>query len=298
MELTQPPEPFENFGNTCFFNSALQCIGSFNYLVNNFGFNIERKYLRHNLESLHEFAKNQGYTLFEPDNQNDVSECVIIIIDLLHNRLKQPLIGEDLESKLTPFINAGLKNVEMFLRKEYEKEYSPIMDLFNGIQIAKTIGLKTRLESINIEFINMLSLQWASSIEEALDDYFKVELLTENWENPSGKYERAARQIKLQSAPRLLIITLNRHNKRPNDNIKFDLILDMGKYFTQPRSNKKYRLVSFANHFGNQHMGHYTAVVLRNNKWYHCNDEIISELQMGSNFPTAFISCMFYELIE
>ena len=72
--------------------------------------------------------------------------------------------------------------------------------------------------------------------------------------------------------------------------------LNLSKYVIgYDKENYVYDLYGVCNHSGSVLGGHYTAFVKNaNNKWYHYNDTIVSEVSLETQIITPKAYCFFY----
>jgi len=246
-----------NLGNTCFMNSALQCL-SHSYELNDFL--KDGKYKRKLnkkaeslillewdklreliwsencvispggfLSSVQKVAKIKDKSIFTGFAQNDLTEFLIFIIDCFHTA-----ISREVEMTVTGEPETDTDNLAQncfnMMKKMYRKEYSECLKLFYGIHVSK-------LETVSGDYITScpepflllnLALPDATqtnnttcSLTDCLDVYTQVEVLDGDnmiTNEKTGKKEAARKQIMFWSLPEILVITLKRFSNSVRKN--------------------------------------------------------------------------------
>jgi len=291
----------QNLGNTCFMNTALQCL-SHTYPLNDF---LEgesyKKRLNKKAESLillewdklrqllwsenciispggflssvQKVAKIKDRPIFTGFSQNDSTEFLIFIIDCFHTSIQREVnmsITGDAETetdKLASKCFGMMKNM-------YKKEYSEFLKLFYGIHVSKIETQKGEYINASPEPFLLLDLAIPEESEncsllDCLDIYTKVEILDgENMyqNDKTGKKEIVNKQLLFWSLPEIFIMTLKRYSNSVNKNqqlVSFPLdALDMSPYVVgYDKYSYVYELYGICNHSGGVFGGHYTAFI-------------------------------------
>jgi ubiquitin carboxyl-terminal hydrolase 8 len=301
-----------NMGNTCYINSAIQCLShtldlTDYFLTKKWETDINNEYKYNNFakqwyrllnglwESNCTISPNSLFRLmvkisnkenlslgFSSYQQNDIQEFITFVLDILHESL-----GYQLD---TP-----TNGIEKF----YEKKYSKIIDLFYGqidtIILDNNNGSKLSSNSQPICFF-LLPIPNKSdniNIKDCINLYLADETLEgdNKWFNEkTNEYLIVKKKIKIKILPKILILCLNRFDnslRKKNDivEIKESLILN----------KKQYSLYGICNHLGGSNGGHYIAHCKNNKEWYRFNDNIVTKVTM--NFKSDSIYCLFYRQI-
>ena len=315
-----------NLGNTCFINSAIQCLSHTepfkDYFLNKQFENETNHKLKLTIQwyrllnglweenctiSPISFLKCiQKLALvnnrnFSGNIQNDIQEFLIFFFDILHEELKHEIVVK---------INGKIKNDKLALDAAkswssfYEKEYSIIIELFYG-QIyteIKDFNDKSIL-SQTFQPLNMLILPIPNkndiTIYDCLNLYLKEEILENDnkWENEkTNEYVKVRKNIKIWNLPKILIVSFNRFNNsshKINKFIEYPTILDLSTYCNNSNNNK-FELYGICNHLGNSFGGHYLSYVKHTQNWYTFNDSSVTTTNLD-DIVNNNAYCLFYK---
>ena len=315
-----------NLGNTCFINSAIQCLSHTDILNKILKDKIDNNKLNNNIESLltrewielrdlmwsnnciikpgrfllkmKRVAKKKNRELFLGYQQNDISEFLIFCLDCFHESIKRN-VDMKISGKTENETDKLAKKCYNMIKKIYNNEYSEIFSMFYGIHISIISSLESNYLNKTPEPFIFLNLEIiGNNIYDCIDNYTNEEImpvkLTVNEE--SNKKENVKKRILFWSLPNILIITLkrfdNNNNKiNKNINIPFD-DLDLNKYVLGYDNNNIYDLYAICNHIGNgMDFGHYTAYIkVKNKRWFCFDDNNVNEVNVNTN--NAY--CLFY----
>ena len=243
--------------------------------------------------------------------QNDICEFLMFMLESFHT----PLTGSktiEYEEYLN-YINTKHSIISdkcyKLLQSNCFNNYSCITNLFYGIQI-NAIQQKSNHDilSINPELISIIQLDIPSDIlqptlHDCLDLYctpVPLEDANAYYNEPKKEYVSALKGVLFWQLPHIMIFTFNRTrvngNGKNNKLIHFPIQnLDMMKYMAiQDNVTYNYELYGVGCHDGGLSGGHYTACVKHFDKWYHCNDDIISPLQNPLQLINPNVYCLFY----
>ncbi len=255
-------------------------------------------------------------------DQNDFQEFLILLLDSLHDGLSKEttmsIVGKDMNMMDT----MARKAYENFI-KNFEKDYSIFIKLFNGQINTLTVGECGHRSNIfdPVKFFNLVvpaSFQ-PIKLEDLFGHYVSPNHLTfnkledgsiidERWYCEECKTKvNGVTCNTIWDLPQYLIISLGRYQYFPrlakiNTPVIFPLEnLDMSKYFSGfKKHSMKYNLYAVANHFGSPSGGHYTAYRKNpDNKWYSFNDSMVEEIvDLEKDIITNGAYCLFYERKE
>tara|TARA_B000000441_G_scaffold78118_1_gene53066 strand:- start:3514 stop:4290 length:777 start_codon:yes stop_codon:yes gene_type:complete len=247
----------ENHGNTCYFNTALQCLLYIPVLSNYFirkpytgeceftkayG-NLVKMYWTRGKE--HITIKNvieafqKEFPRFRTNEQHDVQEAVLCIIDIL------------------------------------ERSRPEIKEWFYGKKTQETIwpgGKSSNEEVFSVHLITAEGTDMGEMLQKSTDWN-----TIENFEDTDGKvHHLATTRMVFSTLPQVLMISFDR---KSHIEIIENMII----------GNSEYNLISCAVHVGIQNDGHYVSFVKRRNKWLLANDENVEEHELPKEASFYFM---------
>jgi len=260
------------------------------------------------IKTIHQVSKLKGMEIFNGFSQNDLPEFLLFLIDCFHTSLSREI---KMTISGTPENDTDKIAIQCFemIKNMYSKDYSEIWNLFYGVHISEIINMENG-EKINITpepyFIIDLPIP-SNNKSPTLMDCFNLYIDGEILEGENGFFdEKIKKKIKIQkkilfwSLPNILVIDFKRFNNNFQKNqIHIDFPLDnlnLSDYIIGYKKNKYiYELFGICNHSGGVLGGHYTSYVKNaNEKWYHFNDTIVSEVGLINSIisPKAYV--LFY----
>lgn len=349
------PKGIYNLGNTCFLNACIQILLQTYELdldlqSNSISEKLETKIYQEwkslkqqviqseqsvispnsFISTIHHIAQQKNCLLFTGISQNDMPEFLLFFIENMHIFFKREVDYKINGMKQTQVDVLALQCYNMIV-KRYEKDYSPLIDIFYGVMVSSihslgpshSLGHSLGNPDSNIEgqvlssisepyFIIDLPIS-GNNIYDCLDQYISPELMeNENaWFNEKTQQkENVYKKISFWNFPKIIVFTFKRfltefskergiQMSKKNDFIQFPLQdLDLSKYVRGYNPQKyKYDLYGICNHIGDISDGHYTAFVKNTqNDWFHCNDHIIQKVEHLEHMITPMAYSLFYRL--
>lgn len=272
---------FNNMGNTCYMNSALQIIVNSTVLTkvmlsNNFKsqkLNIYKKFLQ-------DYKNGNSYSpkdvkdmvggkdnKFLDNNQHDSHEFLINLMELLEDEFKKEYEVNNIE-----ILNIPLNNLMSTI---FDTTVSSIIYSEETKEKSKT-KIGERILSVPIPQTENVTLN------DCLDYYTQIEKLTgdSKWRSEKSKQlVDAYKRLQLKSLPKYLLIQLKRfsffsYSNKNNTSIDIPINLDL--------QNTTYNLRGIIYHMGSVHGGHYVSIINHNDKWYLCDDASVSEVNVNN----------------
>jgi len=299
----------ENIGNSCWMNCIIQALSATlplsNYFLSKKYSNdlIPRKYFANNyFELLKKLWGPHGGEvnpeeflncfcvlvpgLSQPYQQQDAHEALVYLLDLLHGELNRNYSNTYFEE--SPSCSAQA------LKLHSRHSDSFIWDLFGGQLQSEVICPNCfKKKSVTFDHFTSLSLEIMKNLDSPIPLEAILQSFTqgENFEwkctNCNRKSPNIKRTLTISLLPNILILQLKRfsqcyltgNQKKIEKLIHFPIdCLDMKDYMSHKEQNPgtRYKLYATLNQRGSLSCGHYTAYVKRYNKWYLCNDRVIS----------------------
>ena len=167
-----------NLGNTCFINSAVQCI-SHTYLLNDF-LNKETYKKRINkipetllllewdklrklmwsdnciikpsgfLSAIHKVARLKNIDIFTGYAQNDLTEFLHFFVDCFHEAIKRE-VNMTIRGNVENSVDKLAKVCYEMKKNMYKKEYSDFLDMFFGMHVSTIKSRESEYENISPE---------------------------------------------------------------------------------------------------------------------------------------------------
>ncbi|CAF4599757.1 unnamed protein product [Rotaria socialis] len=300
-----------NIGNTCFMNSALQCLSSVpdltEYILENGVTNIlnttndlgtHGKLALAYANLIQEMWSGKKTTVdasavkqyvsklsprFAGYNQQDSHEFLNILLDALHEDLKQNLEDTDNETSLISKIFHGQ------MRSTVTCTCGEPCITFYSISFLALPIPDLSLASSHRAHSNQFRTQTVTLID-CFNEFLKGEKIGENGQwfcDKCNGLRDAEKRLDVWTLPKVLILQLKRFTNDLWNNVKIQTLvefpvdspLDLDRFIpvTNNQENALYNLVAVSSHSGNLTSGHYTTYAKNflTKNWLHFNDEYV-----------------------
>ena len=293
-----------NLGNTCYMNSAIQCLthlSIFNQDNNEFMKDIAKRNKDNDEELMIEWINLQNELLnneksepvnprqflacfmskikkygfyFESFRQNDCEEFINRLVELLHKSIERKILFQIDGKPENNMDRLAIKAMNTW-KTFFESNYSYVISKTYSQLLAVTSCTNCNYVSTNHEPLLVISLEIANncnSIEDCLSNHIKMDKLDKNnlWRcDKCNQKIQPERKLVFWNLSDILIIQLKRYNsniEKINKHIKYSELLDMSKYtINYADKDTIYKLVGICIQDGGLNGGHYYSIC-RNQK--------------------------------
>jgi ubiquitin C-terminal hydrolase len=267
----------QNIGNTCYMNSAIQLFLNYKVikkflLVNDFT-DIRlvtlKKFIQTYEPKLIKLLLGQKNKIFIGNKQNDSHECLITILEILEESIKNE---DTIRAKIIGYekkITIGNTNIPI------TKLLDSILNIYMVSYIKCPMCMYISETKKEERILSVSITNDTNNIYECINNFQNIEILNDDnkWKcEKCHNYVCALKWFEIKNYPKYLTIHIKRFNNDGKKNfktIKVPLELSL--------NNIKYELKSYINHIGEYNSGHYINNTKLANKFYLLNDNSISE---------------------
>lgn len=304
-----------NIGNTCFMNSAIQCLSNIEILTNYF---ISQDY-RHDINKSNKLG-----------TQGNVANAYADLITRIWSQMQAPIepieIKREVARYAPQFTDLGQHDSHEFMDFLIDALHEDLKDgtgssfiskLFHGtiattVQCAYHACRKPYITDSDFTFLSLpieTSKDKMTGIESCLAALLEGESLGKKGQwlcQYCGKKSNASKTIQIEYFPKILILHLKRFDfEFTDEKIDTKVIypiknLDLNRYGKTKSGTAHYNLIGVSMHQGFLKGGHYTTVAknFKRKKWYCFDDHhvmpVLSKDEVVSN--DAYI--LIYEQVE
>lgn len=226
---------------------------------------------------------------------HDAHEFYICLLDILHEALSQETDMRILRPPpVTESDKRKIKALEVW-RQQFTKQYSPLVDLFYGLQhiIVKCKGCGNcshRWETFTSLKANVPTSGEPMSITDMLKEEYKPEIIADyDCENCRPARQTAEQTTYIWRMPYYLTFVVKRFThtggriNTPVAPLPKDETISFSAFFSEEspekEGNNRYRLHSIVDHHGSAGGGHYTAQCRNSSEWSLYDDNNVHDLK-------------------
>ena len=254
-----------------------------------------------NPKALKDFIDTETTMFLEP-TQHDSHECLIYLLDILHNKLKRAYKMDTIETPKNKIEKQRNKEWKAFV----ENNWSPIIQEYYGQFIILSQCKECNHTKYSFEFFNDIGIEihtyesdrlieTPKSIDDGIRDNFKDETVEMVECDGCHKKVSMLRQVSICSFPVCLLIRIKRFQYSNGNITKLNTKVDIPKVLLFndiiSKQNITYNLKSVINHYGSYGGGHYTTTSFYGNQWIEYNDE---HSNPNEDFSNAYV--LMYQL--
>ena len=223
------------------------------------------------------------------NEQHDSQEMIIFLLDNIHEALKYEVdvnYQGEAKNKTDLIVIESINELSKILNKKYSIVNELFFGMFYSELLSNEDDTKDTFISKKYEHFNNLTLQYSGdSLIENLELFFKDELLDAPILNEKMNIkQKAYKTTKISNTPLYLFITLKKYDITKKSKESYEIPIDnlnFNKYcIGYDQFDCNYQLIGVICHVGSLNFGHYYSIIKKNNKWYLCNDNSISEFNI------------------
>lgn len=253
-------------------------------------------------------ATEFGYDHFCDRTPQDAHEFLMFLLDQMFEGTKEEVnFIIQRPAPKTPQEKRVVTALEAW-KSQFEKQYSPLVDVCYGLQELETECQKCHNKSYRYETFNTLKISMPTQLKdgklptllELLESDLKPEMVEGyHCDHCSPERTTAQRTLKIWRLPRCLILVLKRFTpdgRKIHTNWTYDSETLCFKQFFSDASPERsqefqYSLQSIVDHHGSSMGGHYTAQGKNplDGKWYLYDDESTCVIEKPSLGPSTYI---------
>lgn len=280
----------DNLGNTCYFNSALQCLLQVPQLSN---YMILRKY-----QGDCEFTKSyQGLVKKVWLKNEKSSESPLKLLKLFKKKFEQfdNFLQQDSQETFLCLLDILDKSLKPFNRVRYpfdhDDGHSFIKELFYGRSVRETICKSEKTQTFEPSTIQILFVHEETTLDKLITSNQGWATLADFVDTKGVKHNVAATRTLYWYAPPILVFSMKMYSRKFRVNVPDTL--DMTDYF-HPDSpyregDKKYTLFATCKHHGSTTGGHYMAFTRHKGQWYIKDDENCKKIENFNFSDTHYL---------
>lgn len=321
-----------NFGCTCYFNTAIQCMFNVKLfrdfvlkqeeLPTSATLMLELQSLFQDMDMSSTFSSSVSPhnmlntikismgSLMEIDEQNDIQEFTVMFLDKLNACISHQLHRSELLHHIDLSNNLAAPAYTRFLAGlaanwfiSHKKEYSNLIDVFYGQQTNQIqCGQCNHISHVCETFVCLpLSFNESPTIESMLADYMKHEILDGRTCDACKTQCDGTKMHKISRMPQTLMICIQRFKhsgtvtRKIHTKVDVPEHLDLNDFAIHNMMRSKYTLASIACHFGSANNGHYVAVCKHNDMWFAYDDTNCHKLKGYDEIDASTYYMMVYE---
>lgn len=248
-----------NIGNSCYLNSAIQvlkCCPLLSRILHLPGY-----------QSQNFMARFLG-----PVIDGLVNNPRLVLQQLVQKRKVQAGAQEDSHEAILEILDSIQPSKDVF----GEEVYNLFQDVFK-VGVKYTIDCPDcKYHSTTVQYDTFLYADYAEKLSTSMNEYFKD--VTIPCENCKG--DNAVRRTILKHLPKNLFICLKRYHNL-GSSMSMPLEIKIGR--------NAFDLTGYVIHYGSLFGGHYVAEVKKDNQWYLCNDNNVTEISSPEHKNTGYV---------